>query len=78
MKGKEIRLKQISEDEYVADSRVQAILGSLGPGNVPKRWATSFDALRNRECAVASAELGRLLGREPEDFEETVRKTVRL
>ena len=71
--GKEIRLKQVSEEEYVAQRRVRDMLGSHGPGEVPKQWATSFTAVKNGECAVASIELGRLLGREPEGFEETVR-----
>ena len=75
--GKEIKLIQVSKEEYVAEPRVQAILGSLGPGNVAERWATSFDAIKRGECAVASVELGRLFGREPEGFEETVRKLVR-
>ena len=74
--GKEIRFKQISREEYAAEPRVQAILDSLGPGHVAQRWATSFDAIKKGECAVTSAELGRLLGREPEGFEETVRKLV--
>ena len=73
VKGKEIRLKQVTEEEYVTEPRVQEMLGSHGPGEVPKQWATSFDAVRRGECAVASVELGRLLGREPEAFEDTVR-----
>lgn len=76
MKGKEVRLKQATEEEYVAEPRVREMLGSHGPGDVPRQWATSFEAVRKGECAVVSVELGRLLGREPEGFEETVRKMV--
>ena len=76
MKGKEIRLRQVTEEEYVAVPRVREMLGSHGPGEVPKQWATSFEAVRSGECAVVSVELGRLLGREPEGFEETVRRMV--
>ena len=75
-KGKEIRLKHVSEEEYVAEPRIRDMLGSHGPGEVPKQWATSFNAVKNGECAVASVELARLLGREPEGFEETVRSMV--
>lgn len=75
-KGKEVKVKEITEEEYVADPRVQEMLGSLGPGEVPKRWATSFDAVKEGECAVVSVELGRLLGREPESFEETLKTMV--
>ncbi len=76
VKGKEIRLKEVSEEVYVAEPRVQKLLGSHGPGKVPKQWATSFHALKKGECAVASIELQRLLRREPEGFEETVRKML--
>lgn len=76
VKGKEIRLKEVTVEQYVAEPRVQEMLGSHGPGEVPKQWATSFEAVRKGECAVASVELGRLLGREPEGFEETVRRMV--
>ena len=75
--GKYVRLKQVSIEEYVAQPVVQQNLGSHGPGNqVPKQWATVYEALRRGECAVTSMELGRLLGREPEGFEQTVRKMV--
>ena len=74
VKGMEIRLRQVTEEEYVAEPRVREMLGSQGPGDMPKQWATSFEAVRKGECAVVSLELGRLLGREPEGFEETVRK----
>ena len=79
MKGKDlnVKVKQVIEEDYVAEPRVQGMLGSHGPGGVPQQWATSFDAVKQGECAVASSELGRLLGREPEGFEETVRKMVR-
>jgi hypothetical protein len=36
-------------------------------------WATVFEAVGKGEMAVVSVELRRLLGREPEDFERTVR-----
>lgn len=75
-KGKKIRLKQVSEEEYVAEPRIRDMLGSHGPGEVPKQWATSFNAVKNGECAVASVELPSLLGRQPEGFEKTVRNMV--
>lgn len=76
VKGKDMKVKQVTEEEYVADPRVQQMLGSHGPREVPKQWATSFDAVREGECAVASVELGRVLGREPEGLEETVKEMV--
>lgn len=74
--GKCMNVKQVTEEEYVAEPRVQSMLGSHGPGEVPEQWATSFDAVRKGECAVASIELGRLLGRELEGLEETVKKMI--
>ena len=76
LKGKEIRLNHVREEEYVAEPRIRDMLGSHGPGEVPKQWVTSFNAVKNGECAVASVELARLLGREPEGFKETVRNMV--
>ena len=76
LKGKKIRVDQISEEDYVAEPRIQNMLGSHGPGEVPRQWATSFDAVKKGECAVTSVELGRLLGREPEGFETTVRAMI--
>ena len=77
IKGKDIRFKQVTGEEYAAELRVQEVLRPLGPREVPKLWATSFDAVRKGECDVASVELGRLLGREPESFDETVKKMTR-
>lgn len=75
--GNEIRLEQGSIEEYVAQPVVRQELGSHGPDDrVPMQWVTVFDALRRGECAVTSTELGRLLGREPEGLEQTVRKMV--
>lgn len=76
VKGKDMKVKQVTEEVYVAEPRVQQMLGSHGPGEVPRQWATSFDTVKNGECAVPSVELGRLLGREPEGFEETVKEMV--
>lgn len=76
VKGKDMKVKQVTEEEYAAEPRVQEMLGSHGPGEVPKQWATSFDAVSKGECAVVSVELRRLLGREPEGFEETVKRMV--
>ena len=76
VKEKDMKVKQITEEEYVAEPQVQEMLGSHGPGEVPKQWATSFEAVKKGECAVVSVELRRLLGRDPEGLGETVRKMV--
>lgn len=75
--GREVTLKQVSIEEYVNDPLVVNSLGAHGPGEVPKQWATSFKAVKKRETAVVSLELEKLLGREPEGFEQTVRAMAR-
>ena len=52
------------------------MLGSHGSGETSKQWTTLFDAVKKGGCGVASIELTRLFGREPEGFEETVRNMV--
>lgn len=63
-------------DDYANDVNVQANLGSHGHGDVPRKWATSFEAVKNGETAVPSGLLERLLRRKPESLEETVKNTV--
>ena len=48
-----------------------------GSGDVPREWATSFQAIKEGETATVSWELERLLGREPEGFDETVRRMAK-
>ncbi len=76
--GKEVQIKQVSVEEYANEPIVIEQLGSHGPGEVPRQWATSSEAVGHGETAVVSAELGKLLGREPEDFEETVKAMARI
>ena len=74
---RDIRVREVTMEEYVRQPIVQEKLGSHGPGDeVPQQWATVYEALRRGECATTSTELGRLLGRKPEPFEETVKSTL--
>ena len=75
--GKEVSINQVSVEEYVNEPLVIEQLGSHGPGEVPRQWATSFEAVRHGETAVVTTELGKLLGREPESFEQTVRSLIK-
>lgn len=70
---KEISVKHISEEEYIGDPVVQKKLASHGPSEVPKQWATSFEAIRRGETAVVTGELEKLLGRRPEHIETTLK-----
>ena len=77
IKGKDMKIEQVSEGEYAAEPRVQEMLRPLGPREVPELWATSLNAVKKGECDTASVELGRLLGREPGKLVETVKKMTR-
>lgn len=74
--GKELRIRQISVDEY-------ATLPQIGDKhtyhgvNLSKEWATAWEGIRRGETAVVTPLLGQLLGREPEDFETTVRALIK-
>ena len=75
--GKEVAIKEISVEEYANEQLSIEHLGSHGPGEVPRQWASSFEAVRRGETAVVSGELVKLLGREPEGFEEVVRSLAK-
>ena len=71
--GRETKVQSVSVEDYVQEKVVQEQLQSHGPGEVPRQWATSFQAIKAGETAVVTDELERLLGRKPEDFETTLR-----
>lgn len=73
--GGEVRIREVPVDEYAAQPQVQAGL-SYGGGDWAPIWATAFDGVRDGETAVVTRHLAEILGREPEDFETTVRNMV--
>ncbi|KAJ4466056.1 hypothetical protein J3R30DRAFT_1350332 [Lentinula aciculospora] len=70
--GKEVLIRQISVDEYVAQPNVESSLTRDGK-KMAKEWASVYDAIRNGEASVVTPLLRDILGREPEDFETTIR-----
>ncbi|KAG7006617.1 hypothetical protein G7Y79_00013g033890 [Physcia stellaris] len=74
---RDLRIKELSAEEYTEEKAVKDVLQSHGPGDVPREWVTSFQAIKEGETAVVSEELERLLGREPEGFDETIRRMVK-
>lgn len=74
--GLPLRIREISVDEY-------ATLPQIGDRHtyhgvdLSREWATAWEAIKAGETAVVTEELGRILGREPEGFEVTIRKLVR-
>ncbi|CAH0021136.1 unnamed protein product [Clonostachys rhizophaga] len=67
--GREVRIKQISIDEWV---KLPQITGYFGEEAKARTWATAWDAIRAGETKFVSPTLGEILGREPEAFEVTI------
>lgn len=70
-----IKVRQVHVDEYVKQPQVQNGL-TYGGGNWAPLWATAFDGIRDGECAAVTPNLARILGREPEQFETTIRNML--
>lgn len=73
--NKSIKIRQVDVDEYVKQPQVQTSL-AYGGGNWAPLWATAFDAIRDGECAAVTPNLAHILGREPEQFETTIRNML--
>lgn len=67
--GKEVRIRQVSVDEYVAQPQV---LEKFGSRENAVTWATAWDAIRAGETAVVTTDMEKILGRKPEAFETTI------
>lgn len=70
-----IGIKEVSVDEYANQPHVPPLLTYHGV-DLSREWATAWQAIRNGECAVVSPVLKEILGREPEEFETTLRKDL--
>ncbi|KAF5560054.1 hypothetical protein FNAPI_4454 [Fusarium napiforme] len=73
--NKSIRVRQVSVDQYAKQPQVQTGL-TYGGGNWAALWATSFDGIRDGECAAVTPNLAQILGREPEQFDKTIRDMI--
>ncbi|KAH7009547.1 hypothetical protein EDB80DRAFT_838287 [Ilyonectria destructans] len=73
--NKSIGVRQVPVDEYVKQPQVQTGL-TYGGGNWAPLWATAFDGIRDGECAAVSPNLAQILGREPEEFDTTIRNML--
>ena len=72
--GRQMRLKTVSEDEYVATLAARRV--SPGSTEYLRQWATTYPALMRGECAQIDLTLRELLGREPTPVEETLRDVL--
>ncbi|KAF5506048.1 Quinone oxidoreductase 2 [Colletotrichum siamense] len=70
-----VTIRQVSDDEFATQPQVPPNFTYRGV-DYSKAWASSFEAFRRGEAASASPLLSELLGREPEEFETTVRKSM--
>lgn len=71
----DLRIIKVSVDEYAAQPQCAARLTYHGV-DLSKDWATAWQAIANGECSVVTPLLRDTLGREPEDFETTVRRQI--
>jgi uncharacterized protein YbjT (DUF2867 family) len=69
--GREVRIREVSVDEYVKLPRVREVFGGE---ELARTWATAWEAIKAGETAVVTEGLRRILGREPEGFEVAVKK----
>lgn len=69
----DIRIRQVSEEEFAAQPQVPPNFTHRGT-DYSMPWTTAFAGIRRGETAVVSPLLRQLLGREPEDFETTIRE----
>ena len=68
--GKDVKIQQVTVDEYVDQAGVGYRSDST---ELDRLWATAFEGIRQGEAGSVTGYLGELLGREPEDFETTIR-----
>jgi hypothetical protein len=70
--GAAVRIREVSNEEYAA--LPENVDGFTYKGvSYAYPWTTSFEAFRRGEGSCVSPLLRELLGREPEDFETTIR-----
>jgi hypothetical protein len=71
--GKAVRIEEVSIEEYADQPNVGYGSDST---ELNKKWATAFEGIKHGEAATVTTHLRELLGREPEDFEATVRGMI--
>jgi hypothetical protein len=75
--NRNLKIRLVSIPEYLNQPQVKNFLSyGGGAGTLSRSWATVFDGIRRGECNVTTPFLREILGREPEDFETTIRKLL--
>lgn len=67
--GRQLTIRPVTVDEYVAQPQVAA---KFGDSALSRTWATAWDAIHAGETAYVSPTLEQLLGRRPEEFDVTI------
>jgi hypothetical protein len=67
----DLKIRQVTVDEYVKLPQVQAVFGSKEKA---RTWATAWEGVRAGETAVVTQDLERILGRKGEEFDVTAKK----
>lgn len=73
--GKDLRIKEISVDEYVKLPQIGDLHTYHGK-DLSREWSTAWQAIKNGETAVISPAMKEILGREPESYEKTIQDLV--
>lgn len=68
--GRDVRIREVSVGEWARQRQVRDYFGNEEQALT---WATAWEAIRNGETAHVSPTLASVLGREPEDYETTIR-----
>lgn len=76
----DLRVERVSVEEYAGQAQVQegfsAYPGDGGGRYWAEKWATAWDAIERGETGVVTTTMREVLGREPEDFEETLKEML--
>lgn len=73
--GKPLKIREISVDEYVKLPQIGDKHTYHGV-DLSREWATAWRAIREGEAAVVRPDICEILGREPEEYEVSIRKIV--
>ncbi|GAA5830548.1 hypothetical protein JCM5353_002907 [Sporobolomyces roseus] len=74
--GTPVTIEEVSVEEF-ANQESQQNGEGYGSGDFAKKWATSFEGIKERSARIVTDDLEELLGREPETFEVTVARMAK-
>lgn len=72
--GREVRIRQVGVDEWMAQPQIREYFGT---DEKAKTWATAWDAIRAGETSHVSGTLKEIINREPESLEVTIENMVK-